>query len=63
MQEKESCPITDIKVEKTKSDIYKNYIQLNDNEYIYYTNENKLGKLYKSFNLSNFKGNKEDVFF
>jgi len=62
IQEKEFCPITDIILEKTKSDIYKNYIQLNDNEYIYYTNENKLGKLYKSFNYSNFKENKEDVF-
>ena len=55
----ESCPITDIKFEKTKSNEYHNYIQISDNEYLYYTRENKLGKLYKSFNYSEFKKNKE----
>ena len=58
----ESCPITDIKFEKTKSNEYQNYIQISENEYLYFTKENKLGKLYKYFNYSEFKKNKEDIF-
>ena len=57
-----SCPITDIKLGNKEDNIYENYIQINENEYIYYTNENKLGKLYKSFNYFNFKKNIQDVF-
>ena len=56
-----SCPITDIKFENKKSSEYHNYIKINDEEYLYYTNENKLGKLYKSFNYKDFKENKEDI--
>ena len=67
IQANEPCPITDIKLEEEKKseNEYKNYsyIQISDNEYLYYTNDNKLGKLYKSFNYSEFKENKEDVFF
>ena len=58
----ESCPITDIKLGNKNDKIYKDYIQINENEYIFYTNENQLGKLYKSFNYSDFKENKEDSF-
>ena len=56
----ELCPITDIKLGKGESNEYQNYFQMNDNEYIYYTRENKLGKLYKSFNYSDFKNNIEN---
>ena len=42
----ESCPITDIKLGNKNDKIYNQSIQINENEYIYYTNENKLGKLY-----------------
>ena len=62
----ESCPITDIKLEEEKKseNEYENYsyIQISNNEYLYYTNNNQLGKLYKSFNYSEFKENKEDIF-
>ena len=51
------CPITDIIFEKNRNKIYQNYIQIYDDEYLYYTNENKLGKLYKSFNYYKFKEN------
>ena len=51
------CPITDIKIEKEYTNDYSNYFYKNNSEYIYYTNENKLGKLYKSFNYS-----EEDIF-
>ena len=65
IQANENCPITDIKLEEEKKsgEEYKNYsyIEISDNEYLYYTNDNKLGKLYKSFNYSNFKENKEDA--
>ena len=59
---KDSCPINDIKLEKEKNNRYKNYIQINDDEILYYTKDNNLGKLYKSFNYSDFKRNKEDIF-
>ena len=58
----ESCPITDIKLGNKNDKIYNQSIQINENEYIYYTNENKLGKLYKSFNYSELKENIEDAF-
>ena len=58
----ESCPITDIKLGNKNDKIYKDYIQINENEYIFYTNENQLGKLYKSFSYYDFKKNKEDSF-
>ena len=54
----EICPITEIIFEKTKSNIYHHYIQISDNEYIYYTNESKIGQLYKNFNYTEFKENK-----
>ena len=56
-----SCPITDIKLSNKNNSEYQNYIKINDNEYLYYTKENKLGKLYKSFNYNDFKNNKEDT--
>ena len=62
IESNESCPITDIKLEKTKKDEYQNFIKINDEEYLYYTKENKLGKLYKSFNYFEFKENKVDIF-
>ena len=49
----ESCPI---------KDKYQNFIKIDDEEYLYYTNENKLGKLYKSFNYFDFKKNKYEIF-
>ena len=55
-----SCPITDIKMENKNSSEYKNYIKIND-EYLFYTNENKLGKLYKPFKYDDFKNNKENI--
>ena len=58
----QSCPITDIKLGKKGDNIYENFIEINRYEYIYYTNENKLGKLYKSFNYFDFKKNAQDVF-
>ena len=58
----EVCPITDIKFDNKSSNIYNDYIQKNDNEYFYYTNQNKLGKLYKSFNYSEFEQRKKDSF-
>ena len=36
------------------------YIQKSTNEFFYYSNKNKLGKLYKAFNYSEFEENKED---
>jgi len=56
----EICPITDIKFETEMNNIYKDYIQISDDEYFYYTNQNKLGKLYRSFNYTEFEGNRED---
>ena len=58
----ESCPITDIKLEKTKSNEYQNYIQISDKEYLYFTRENKLGRLYKSFDYSDFREKKENTY-
>ena len=40
--------------------IYYDYIQKSSNEFFYYTNKNKFGKLYKSFNYSDFEKNNED---
>ena len=62
IKKNEVCPITDIKFYNKSSNIYNDYIQKNDNEYFYYTNQNKLGKLYKSFNYSEFEQGKEDSF-
>ena len=62
IEKNNSCPITDIKLEKEKNEKYPNYIKINDNEYLYYTNDNKLGKLYKSFNYKEFKEGIEDSF-
>ena len=58
----EVCPITEIIFDNKASNIYNGYIQISNNEYFYYTNENKIGKLYKSFNYSDFEENKEDSF-
>ena len=58
----ESCPITDIKLAYNKNNEYKNYFKINDYKYIYYSNENKNGKLYKSFNYKDFLDNKKDTF-
>ena len=58
----ENCPITDIIFDNRSSNIYNNVIQKSNEEYFYYTNQNKLGKLYKSFNYSEFEENKEDNF-
>ena len=58
----ESCPITDIKFERKMKNEYHNYIKINNKEYLYYSKENKLGKLYKSFIYSDFKEKKEDTF-
>ena len=57
-----SCPITDIKIEKEKNEKEQNYIKINDNEYLYFSNDNKSGKLYKSFNYLEFKEGKEDSY-
>ena len=62
IKKNETCPITDIKFDNKFSKIYQDSIQISDNEYFYYTNQNKLGKLYKSFYYSEFEGIKEDVF-
>ena len=51
------CPITDIKLGNKNDKIYNHYIEINENEYIYYTKENNLGKLYKPFNYFDFKSN------
>ena len=56
----ETCPLTDIIFNDRESSIYNDYIQVSDNVYFYYTNENKKGKLYKSFNYYEFEENKED---
>ena len=34
----EVCPINDIKLGNKNDKIYINYVQINDNEYIYYSN-------------------------
>ena len=41
------CPIKDIKFEKEQNEKYNDYskIQINDNEYLYYTNDYMSGKL------------------
>ena len=57
----ESCPITDIILGDSNNRIYQNYISINTNEYIYYT-KNKLGKLYRTFNYTSLKENKEDFY-
>ena len=62
IQKNEACPITDIKFDNKFSKIYQDSIQISHNEYLYYTNQNKLGKLYKSFYYSKFERIKEDVF-
>ena len=61
IRKNETCPITDIELEKMKNNEYQNYIKIRDDEYLYFTKENKLGKIYKSFNLSDFEENKEDI--
>ena len=58
----EICPITDIKFDNKSSNIYNNVIQKGNEEYFYYTNQNKLGKLYKSFNYSELEEKNEDTF-
>ena len=55
----EACPITDIIFDNKSSNIYNDYVQKGNNEYFYYTNQNKLGKLYKSFNYLKFEENIE----
>ena len=61
IEKNQLCPITDIKLGTKEDNIYQNYIEINDNKYIYYTRENKAGKLYNSFNYSQFKENIEDT--
>ena len=56
----QSCPLTDIIYDNKSSNIYYDYIQKSSNEFFYYTNKNKFGKLYKSFNYSDFEKNNED---
>ena len=58
----EVCPITEIIFDNKASNIYNGYIQISNNEYFYYTNKNKIGKLYKSFDYSDFEENREDSF-
>ena len=58
----ETCPITDIRLYNETKQNYNDYLQISNNEYFYYTNQNKLGKLYKSFNYTEFEENKEDSF-
>jgi len=58
----ETCPITDIRLYNETKKNYNDYLQISNNEYVYYTNQNKLGKLYKSFNYTEFEENKEDSF-
>ena len=36
------CPITDIQLKKEKNNEYEKYIEINGNEYLYYTRENYL---------------------
>jgi len=62
IEKDEVCPITDIKFYDKPNNIYNDYIQKSENEYFYYTNQNKLGKLYKSFSDSEFEKNNEDSF-
>ena len=62
IKKNEACPITDIKFDNKFSKIYQDSIQISDNEYCYYTNKNKLGKLYKSLYYSEFEGIKENAF-
>ena len=62
IEKDEVCPITDIKFYDKPNNIYNDYIQKSANEYFYYTNQNKLGKLYKSFSDSEFEKNNEDSF-
>ena len=61
IQSDESCPITDIYLGNKNDNKYQNYIKITENEYIYYSKENKIGKLYESFNYTEFKENKEIV--
>ena len=58
----ETCPITDIRLYNETKQNYNDYLQISNNAYFYYTNQNKLGKLYKSFNYTEFEENKEDSF-
>ena len=60
IQSDESCPITDIYLGNKNDNKYQNYIKITENEYIYYSKENKIGKLYESFNYTEFKENKEN---
>ena len=62
IRKNEFCPITDIKLGNEKDKIYQNNITIAENEYIYYTKEDKLGKLYKSFDYYDFRVNKQDIF-
>ena len=50
-----SCPINDIQLGDKSDKIYNDYIQINENEYIYYTKDNNLAKIYKQFKYSEFK--------
>ena len=58
----ETYPITDIRLYNETKKNYNDYLQISNNAYFYYTNQNKLGKLYKSFNYTEFEENKEDSF-
>ena len=58
----ETCPITDIIFDNKLTNVYNDYIRKSNNEYFYYTNQNKLGKLFKSFNYSDFEEKKEVSF-
>ena len=64
IQKNNECPITDIKLEETEENENKNYIyiQVDENEYLSYINKNIDGKLYKSFNYTDFKEKREDNF-
>ena len=65
IQKDEACQITDIKFLNKSNDMHNDInqecIKFSDEEYFYFTNMNKLGKLYKSFNYSEFEKNKEDA--
>ena len=58
------CPVTDITFIEEQNDncIVYNKVQVGYDEHFYYTNDNKSGKLYKSFDYYDFKKNIEDSF-
>ena len=58
----ESCPITDIIIGDKNDRLYNEYIPLDNNKNIYYTKENKLGKLYDNIYLNDLKENNLDYF-